>query len=310
MGLSDDLAAVFDRFRGEVLALVTPSSPPVDPPPVDPDPVPDPIPDPPPVDPGPVDPPPVDPPTDLPPPPTRPGPDNTGVPAGLTLKASGSVSTSKAGQVIEGLDIAGVINVTHPGTIVRNCRVTSSSGSFWSLRVSGDGSVTIEDTELTGGKNGIQGGNWTARRVNIHRTLQDGVKLGSNSTLVDSWVHTLTPEAGAHADGMQCEGSGKNITVRNCVVDVASPADGVFGNSAVILKNDLGGQPSGPVLIEDCYLNGGNYTVFAVPGSSGQLINDVTIRRNTFGATHRYGVKSIKMPVTWENNTDTIGNPV
>jgi hypothetical protein len=224
------------------------------------------------------------------------------------------VSSTKAGQVIEDLDIAGVINVTHPGVMVRNCRVTSSSGSNWCVRVSGAGSVTIEDTELTGAKNGIMGGSWTGRRLNIHSTLQDGVKLGSNVTLEDSWIHHLTPEAGAHADGMQCEGSGKNVIVRRCDVNVATPAEGIYGNSCAILKNDLGGQPSGPILIEDCWLTGGNYTVFAVPGSTGQLINDVTIRGNTFGGGTRFeggkAYKSVKMPVTWHDNTDTNGNPV
>ena len=50
----------------------------------------------------------------------------TGVPAGTTLTTvNGNVTSSSAGQVIEGLNVTGEINIDDPGVIVRNCRATA-----------------------------------------------------------------------------------------------------------------------------------------------------------------------------------------
>ena len=72
---------------------------------------------------------------------------NTGIPAGVALKASRSVTADKPGQVIDGLDITGEINVTAPNVTIRNTRVTG--GGDWVVVVrDGADNLTIEDSEL------------------------------------------------------------------------------------------------------------------------------------------------------------------
>lgn len=231
-----------------------------------------------------------------------PGPNNTGVPAGVKLKSSGSLTITKANTVIDGLDVKGSITVRAEGVVIKNTRVTGTG--TWGINVA-SGSATIVDTEISGHKNAIIGSHWSAKRVNIHSTTEDGVKLGSRSTLEDSWIHDLTPRAGAHADGGQVEAKGKNVVVRNNVIDVYNKRTGTLGNSALIIKNDLGsGHSEGPITITGNYLNGGNFTVFAVPGNKGYLISGVTITNNRFGPDHRYGTHSLKMPVTFSGNSN------
>ena len=54
---------------------------------------------------------------------------NTGIKAGVTLKKSGSVNADRNGQVIDGLDITGEINVTASNVVIKNTRVTGGRGA-------------------------------------------------------------------------------------------------------------------------------------------------------------------------------------
>jgi len=240
----------------------------------------------------------------------KPGAGNTGVPAGKTLANSGPITVTRNNTVIDGLDIKGSVTVKATGVVIRNSRISGNGGA--GVNVKSGATVSITDTEISGFANGITGTKWSAQRVNIHGSSQDGVKLGSNSSLTDSWIHDLKPEPGAHADAGQAEGSAKNVVVRNNVIDSSNSATGSLGNSALIFKNDLGSATgTGPVLIEGNWLNGGNFTVFVVPGSKGYKIDNVTIKNNRFGPTHRYGFASIKMPVTASGNVnDLTGAPI
>jgi hypothetical protein len=231
----------------------------------------------------------------------KPSATNTGVPAGTTLTKSGAITVTQNGKVIDGLDITGSVTVAATGVVIKNSRITGTGGG--GVTVKSGSTVSITDTEISGFVNGITGSYWTAVRINVHGSSQDGVKLGSGSSLTDSWIHGLKPAAGAHADAGQAEGSAKNVVVRNNVIDASNPDNGTLGNSALIFKNDLGSSSgTGPVTIEGNWLNGGNYTLFAVPGSTGYKIANITIKNNRFGSTHRYGFFSIKMPVTASGN--------
>ncbi|HST64568.1 MAG TPA: DUF4082 domain-containing protein, partial [Mycobacteriales bacterium] len=72
---------------------------------------------------------------------------NTGIPDGVGLKASRSVTADKTGQVIDGLDITGEINVTASNVTIKNTRVTG--GGDWVVIVRpGAANLRIEDSEL------------------------------------------------------------------------------------------------------------------------------------------------------------------
>jgi hypothetical protein len=167
--------------------------------------------------------------------------------------------------------------------------------------------VTIEDSELYGFADaGIAFSNWQGYRLNIHDMLGDGVKLGDNVTLADSWIHGFTPSPGAHADGGQIQDGVTNVIIRNNTIDVPGT------NAALFLAPDLGPSTSGPVLLDGNYLNGGGYTLFCVDGNNGQyFIGNITIRNNRFGTAHAFGTHRINVPVTWQNNlNDATGKPL
>jgi len=229
----------------------------------------------------------------------KPGPTTTGVPAGTTLKPSGGLTITQANQVIDGLDISGAVTVQASGVVIKNSKIHGNgSGNGVFVR---SGSVTIVDSEIYGFENGIGFDNWTATRVNVHSTTGDGVKLGSNTTLQDSWIHDLTPASGAHADGMQVQSGVRNLVVRNNVIDLSTTKN---ANAALFMAPDLGPSTPGPALFEGNYFNGGNYTVYCVDGNNGQyFIDNITFRNNTFGRTAQYGPTRINVPVTWTGNT-------
>jgi hypothetical protein len=221
------------------------------------------------------------------------------VPAGTTLSASGGLTVTAANTVIDGKDISGQVIVKASNVVIKNSKI-HGSGSGTGVQVV-SGNVTISDSEIYGFENGIGFDNWAAYRVNVHSTTGDGVKLGSSTTLQDSWIHDLTPAAGAHSDGMQVQSGVTNLVVRHNVVDLGSTPN---ANSALFMAPDLGPSSVGPALFEGNYFNGGNFVVFCVDGNNGQyFIQNITFKDNTFGRQFQYGPKNINVPVTWTNNT-------
>lgn len=242
----------------------------------------------------------------------RPGPDDTGVPSGTDLTPSGPLTVTENGAVLDSLEISGRVLIDAEDVTIRRSEIRGSGSGFGVRVVSG--SVTIEDSEIHGFEYGIVFGGYTARRVDIHSMSVDGVLLGSGSTVEDSYIHDFTPAPGAHADGAQLQDAGAHdVIVRGNTIDLASPEvhSGYGGNSAIILKPDLGELGPGGVVVEDNYLNGGNYTLYLTHDSQGRELADVTIQGNRFGRVHRYGPRSVDTPCIWTGNVwDDTAEPV
>ena len=241
-------------------------------------------------------------PTTPPPPPSsggKPGPSNTGVPAGTTLTSTGGMTITKDNMVVDAKDISGAVYVRAKNVTITRSKI-HGRGTFGVITV-GSGSVTIEDSEIYGFENGIGYDNWTATRVDIHGLTDDGVKLGDNATLQDSWIHDMTPSADAHADGGQMQGGSRNVVVRHNVIDMANGRE--FGNAALFIAPDLGPSSDGPVTITGNWLNGGNYTVFCVDGNNGQyFVKNITFTNNRFGRQSNYGPSRVNVPITQSGN--------
>jgi parallel beta helix pectate lyase-like protein len=232
----------------------------------------------------------------------RPGPDDPGVPPGTELTPSGPVTVTEDGAVLDALDISGRVLIQADEVVIRRSKI-HGSGTGFGVRVM-SGSVTIEESEIYDFEYGIVFGDYTARRVDIHSVTADGVILGSNTTLEDSYIHDLQPDEGAHADGAQLTSAGAHdVVVRGNTIDLAEPGvnSGYGGNSAILLQPDLGDLGAGGILVEDNYFNGGNYSLYLTP-SSGKELKDVTIRDNRFGRVFRYGTHVLKTPATWTGN--------
>ncbi len=212
-------------------------------------------------------------------------------PGGLTVKEDGAV--------IENLEISGTLRIEAKNVVVRNVWVYGSE--FWSVYVA-SGSARFENVEIGHpshlGSRGIGGDNITAVNVDIHH-VEDGIKLGSNSTYSGVRVHDLaSPSGSPHSDAVQVEGGARNSTVKNS--SLSSTRGNSNGNAAVFVKSDLG-FPSN-ITFSNNYLNGGNYTVYVRDGGYGMPSN-ISFIGNRFGPSRTYGLTSFDGPVTWENNT-------
>ena len=222
---------------------------------------------------------------------------NTGVPAGTTLTASGGLTVTTANTVIDAKDITGSVTIQANNVTIKRSKI-HGSGSGNGVNVV-SGSVTVQDSEIYGFENGIAFSNWTATRVNLHGMTGDATKLGSNVTLSDSWVHAMTPAAGAHSDGGQMQGGETNLVVRHNNIDMTCSQC----NSALFIAPDLGPNSNGPVTITGNWLNGGNYTLYCIDGNNGQYhVKNISITGNRFGRTSAYGPDDINVPITQSGN--------
>lgn len=155
---------------------------------------------------------------------------NTGVPEGTTLTPYyGDLVITQPGTVIDAMDIHGFVkiraaDVTITRSIIRGGQATGNIGLVTNVENGGPNFV-ITDSELVPEYpsvwiDGLKGWNITARRVEIHGTV-DNVKLyGDNNTIESSLLHQTQyydhdPNLGGsytHNDGVQVLG-GQHIRI-------------------------------------------------------------------------------------------------
>lgn len=237
------------------------------------------------------------PPPPPPPPSGKPTAANTG-PTGTLTPQAANVYLTTAGTIIENLDITGAVFVQAPNCIIRNCRITGYGGFYGIKANEGAHPITLEDCEVTNFDNCVVGGHVTMRRCHLHGTSYDGHTAASESLYEDCFFERFGTGAGAHADGIQCSG-GSNITLTRCNIDMPVGLAGHLSNSCVTLVS-TGTIDS--ILIEDCWLNGGNYTIYCHSQSGGPDPTNVTVRGCRFGRDYSFGLLSGAV-TTWENNT-------
>ncbi|MDG4833523.1 hypothetical protein O7627_30070 [Solwaraspora sp. WMMD1047] len=216
-----------------------------------------------------------------------PGPDSTGVPAGTVLTRSGPLDLRHDGQVVDGLDVEGCVLVRASNVTIRNTRITCHGPAF-AIRMLGTAdNLLVTDVEIDGGGRtaaAICCVGYTVRRADIHSSV-DGPRVGSRSTVVDSWVHRLVRTANTHNDAVQAVG-GSDIVVRRNRLDAYRPDTADPMNACLM----IGSKPRSAVrnvLVEGNYCTGGNYSIGVRADLTG---SGIVIRANTFGRDYRYGV--------------------
>lgn len=233
------------------------------------------------------------------PPPVRyPDETNTGVPVGVVLQPSGSLTITQPGAVIDSLEITGTVVVAADDVTISNSRIKNTG----SIAIRNEGAnLLVVDTEIDGQGKGIPAvayNSYTLLRVNIHNVGEGPRIAGSDVTIEDSYVHHLVQIDGNHTDVIQVV-SGSNIVVRGNNLQAYNPDTGTRGNAAFMFGEDDGEVRE--CLVEGNYMNGGNYTVNG--GGSGTEGAACTFRRNQFGEDHRYGVRANIGPnVVWESS--------
>ncbi|MDQ4034005.1 MAG: carbohydrate-binding protein, partial [Actinomycetota bacterium] len=183
----------------------------------------------------------------------------TGVPKSVELAPSGSLTVSEDGAVVESRKITGTVTVKANDVVIRKTLI-ESDGLYAIKIMPGYRNLVVEDTEIDGGGVGSAAvccSNYSLLRVDIH-DVTEGPRLGSNTAVEDSYIHHLHRCDSCHIDALQTTG-GTDITIRRNNLQAYNPTTGYLMNAAYQFGTTQG--PVTDVLVEDNFMNGGNYTV-------------------------------------------------
>lgn len=226
----------------------------------------------------------------------KPSASNTGLPAGTKLTVyNGDLTITKAGTVIDGMDIRGFVRVKAPNVTIRRSivRGASTTAGVGLLMLTGStaSNYLIEDVTLVPSTPSVlidgikvnQPG--TIRRVDISKTV-DGISVYGNAaiTIDSSYIHDLThytsgdPNQGggaSHDDAIQIM-SGNGIRITN------NTLMGGY-NSAVMITQDTGTTKN--VWINNNWIDGGGCSLNY--GSKGAYKTGMQANYNRFGRHQR-----------------------
>jgi hypothetical protein len=198
---------------------------------------------------------------------SKPSASTTGVPSGISLKRhDGDITVTKAGTVLDGLDIHGFVTIKAPNVTIKNSIVRGgwSPGHAIGLITNyGYDNLVIDHVDVVAEHpsvyfDGIKGWDFTAKYVHVVGNV-DSVKIHGdnvsvqNSLLEDTTYYSSDPQQGGkptHNDNIQIL-SGKNISITGNTARGAT-------NFAV-----LGGaeQSNVTLVVDRNWLDGGHCTV-------------------------------------------------
>jgi hypothetical protein len=242
---------------------------------------------------------------------------NTGVADASALRP-GSTSSTHDGQVIENVD-GGMAYITHSNVTLRNVRIRADGlYGVWVPHSHRDQvkNLRLENVDIIGvGGQRSAGvapyGEWTLHRVRV-RGFVDGVKIGSNQRIEDSWIQdAYYYPPGSHNDAIQSVG-GSNVQVLRSRIEGPWRAQ----TSAFILAADV--APLRNHRIEGNLISGGNYSVYlgAKRDAAGNFLqphpSDIVFRDNVFVRdSWQFGLRAFygQPQLTWTNNTYQDGTP-
>lgn len=205
---------------------------------------------------------------------TFPDSSNTGVPAGTVLTPTGSITSSSNGQVIENLDVAGKISVTHSNVTVRNCRITSNDSLILEcVNVTGT-AVTVERCYIDCAgltQTGILGTGTFQYNEIVH--WDDGIHVtGDDCLMLGNYIHSAVSGPEAHFDGIEINGNVSRPIIRGNTILLDKD------QTAAINLNDYFGTLFTP-LVENNYFAGGAYAIYYTGSVTGG-----TVRNNVIGS--------------------------
>jgi hypothetical protein len=233
-----------------------------------------------------------------------PGSGNTGVPAGTKLTVhNGDLNVTKAGTVIDGLDIRGLVKISAPNVTIKNTIIRGKALSGVAPLINnlgGNSGLKIVDTELFPSvaspyAMGVYGYNFTATRVNIHGVIDSIHLTGGNVSIDKSWLHdnlhyTSDPNHGgspSHDDSIQIQ-TGSNISITNSSISGSHSA-------GVMITQDRGAVSN--FTFTGNYANGGACTINIAEKSHGP-VQGVKIADNTFGRDTKHANCAVIAPTS------------
>ncbi len=207
---------------------------------------------------------------------------NTGVPAGTSLTASGSLSIQTDGTVISGLDVTGTVDIYANNVTIKSSRVAvSSSGSYAVAIRPGMTGTVIQDSVIRGQDNSANSVEYAVFNISGNPVVLDRVDLyncsecimGGGIQLTDSYLHDMADPAGAHVEGTY--GLANSVYTHNTIFNS-------YGQTAAIyLDPNLGGTLDCQCTVTDNLLAGGGYTIYG-GSSTSMTATNVVIQNNRF----------------------------
>ncbi|WP_150307651.1 right-handed parallel beta-helix repeat-containing protein [Planctomonas psychrotolerans] len=212
-----------------------------------------------------------------------------GVPEGTRLRVHyGDIVVTRAGTVIDSLDVRGLITIKAPDVVIKNSivrgRVVDGNSALISNYRSG-AKFTVINSELIADHrspyiNGIIGSNFTVRNSEISRVVDAVHITGSNVTIEKSWFHYHlhflrdpnhrgTP---SHDDSIQVQ-SGNNIRIAGNIL--TGPH-----NAVLQITQDTGAVSN--VTFTGNRVDNGHCSLNISEGDRSS-IQGLTVSNNTFG---------------------------
>ncbi|MCV9967687.1 hypothetical protein OIU34_38335 [Pararhizobium sp. BT-229] len=236
---------------------------------------------------------------------------STGLPDGVTLTASGDVNVTKAGTVIDALDVKGTIWVMADNVTIQNTRITSTDWTSIWIKPGITGTV-VKDSEIQNvgsskdGANGIYGSG-TFLRNDIH-DVENGINVTGASLIQDNYIHDMnapdvragTSLGGPHYDGIEINGGVSDVDIRhNTIINENGQT------SAVMINNQYGSVSN--IQVDGNYLAGGGYTLYSDGShSSADKISGVEFTNNELGEG-QWGYYYFRSNSPLLSNNDEIG---
>jgi len=217
-----------------------------------------------------------------------------GVPDGIELtKLSGDMAITKAGTVLQNVDLDGYVTIKADNVTIRNSvlrgGVKATTGKALVMSWSGAKNLVIKDSTLVARHpsaflDGVSGKDVTVQRLDVSNVV-DAVKvIGSNVTVSDSIFHnayylssgvSYQADGSTHNDGVQVEGGG-NVTISgNTISGFHNAAIMVTQNAARITGLDIKGNT----------LSQGGCTINMAEKGKGPMMG-VRVTSNRFGVNN------------------------
>ena len=211
----------------------------------------------------------------------------------------GDLVITEAGAVYDSLDVHGFVRVEAPHVTIRRSLVrggtaTTSVGLVTNVDP-GATNFVIEDSTLRPDVpqvlvDGMKGGNYTARRLDISATA-DGAKVhGDNVSITGSWIHDTTSFAQdpyqnnrpSHNDGVQVLG-GRNTLIQGNDISGAS-------NAAIQVTQDFSDVAA--LTVDGNWLGGGGCTL-NISTKGGGAMSALKLTNNRFSRDSQFNCPAI-----------------
>jgi hypothetical protein len=217
---------------------------------------------------------------------------NVGVPAGTTLTASGSLTITTAGTVIDGRNITGGVTVSANNVTIRNSRITvngagcgpTNSCGNSAISVTGPYTATISNVELTAnspttvehGVRNANGGTINLDHVYQHGNI-DSLCYCGHATVRDTYSIIHLSIANNHLENLYTDGDTLTVT-HNTLLNPEPQTGTIFANTA----NGNGGPCSNHLNISNNLLAGGGWMIYPCGNASSAGSSTVSITGNRF----------------------------